>query len=142
MITAVFLEDAYSFGNLAPISEWKRFVNNEYYAIGSLNRTKNGNAAAGIMLYEIKKLPGNEEQKEIYIRWVYASRITKDTESVYDELFDEIEAVAFRLGISRIFINVLVNKDYNFEELFHIVCKHNYISSLGYNMDINAVKNV
>ncbi len=127
MVTAIFREDAEIFKKLAPEKEWKWFLNKDGHLMGDLTKTDDGYAAAGVMFYQIRHDPEEQENSLIYVRWVYASIITKDAKAVYTELFDELNNVATRLGIKMITVEIYPNKDYNYKELWEFLSDRDYI---------------
>ena len=142
MITAVFKEDIEKFENLAPKSEWKKHTHKSHHAIGSVLRNDSGAYAGGVLLYQISTIREKDNDRFIYVNWVYASDISEDKSAVYEELFGEAEAVAERLGIDLISIKYPPDEAYNSDILSAVLTERDYYLTYSSDANIYGIKAV
>ena len=143
MVTAI-LKDDEIFKDLAPESEWEKVASDEAFAIGSLTETEDGYGASGVMIYSMRSLQDDDGAGtypySIDVSWVYVSLIVQHEDSVYNELFDEAEAVAKRNNIRRVALEIPVTDNYYYEELASFLEKRKYMLTPGRDDFINAFR--
>ncbi len=141
MITAIYKDDVKKFMDLAPDAEWKSMLTRGGHAIGSITKVEDGYAPAGVLIYEIQnKAEITGWQPFLYVRWVYASIISRDAVPVYKELFGELEDVSKRLKAYLITMDIPLLDNYNYRELAQFLEDTGYILMSGRDDEMYALR--